>query len=432
MFPLFYGSNAFFPYYLCNCLQVFSVNKIITTILEQNTYNQCPVCGFPLSLNSAICPRCGNDIFEDISSLDQQSQELHQQNIEGKKAEWYTRCLTEKLNFSTDNPVDPAKKNVHQETAKQAINNSDELEFLRRTSRAELLRDGALRKKWWNTLTSDWKEVIKTNLKIVRDPSDQELLEFFETTHLRCDNRRIHNLLPLRVLEKLQQLRCDESPVENLEPLLHLKKLQRLYAFDCDFSSLEPLRNLTSLKLLWISSTQVSSLEPISELLHLEELYCSETSISDLSPLKKLINLEKLSCYKTGIASLQPLSHLENLIELGIDNSNVDDVTPLAGLKNLEYLRCNKTRIKSIEPLRELSDLRELSIANTPLTSIDALEELANLEELSLSNTLITTIGPIMHLQQLEKIELSTGMIPEEELERFIVLHPNCEVVLKP
>ena len=103
-----------------------------------------------------------------------------------------------------------------------------------------------------------------------------------------------------------------------------------------------------------------------------------------------------------------------------------------AGLKNLEYLRCNKTRIKNIEPLRELSDLRELSIASTPLESIDALEGLANLEELSLSNTLITTIGPIMHLQQLEKIEISTGMIPEEEIERFIELHPHCEVVLKP
>ena len=142
--------------------------------MEQNTYNQCPVCGFPLSLTSAICPRCGNDIFEDISSLDQQSQELHHQNIEGKKAEWYTRCLTEKLNFSTDNPAPSAEEIVQQQSAKQTINNSAELEFLRRTSRAELLRDGALRKKWWTTLTADWKEVIKTTLKIVRDPSDQE------------------------------------------------------------------------------------------------------------------------------------------------------------------------------------------------------------------------------------------------------------------
>ena len=83
-------------------------------------------------------------------------------------------------------------------------------------------------------MTDDWKDIVKTTLKIVRDPSEQELLDFLETTHLRCDNRRIHNLLPVRVLEKLQQLRCDESPVESLEPLRHLEKLQRLYAFDCD------------------------------------------------------------------------------------------------------------------------------------------------------------------------------------------------------
>ena len=399
--------------------------------LEQNTYNQCPVCGFPLSLNSAICPRCGDDIFEDISSLDQQSEELHHQNIAEKKAEWYTRCLTEKLNFSTDDPI-PSRKGAKQEGVTQTVENTDKIKALHSISRNELLRDYTLRKKWWSTLTADWKEIVKSSLKIAREPSDQELLNFFETTHLRCDSRRIHNLLPVQVLEKLQQLRCDESPIENIEPLQHLKNLQYLYAFDCDFSSLEPLRHLSNLKLLWISSTQVSSLEPISQLFKLQELYCSETNITDLSPLKELINLEKLSCYKTGISSLQPITHLENLIELGIDNSNIDDITPLADLKNIEYLRCNKTRIKSIEPLRNLADLRELSIANTPIDNIDALEELTSLEELDMSNTLVPSIGPIMHLKHLEKIELSTGIVPEEEVKRFIELHPNCEIVLKP
>ncbi len=400
--------------------------------LEQNTYNQCPVCGYPLTMDSAMCPRCGNDILEDISSLDQQSQEFHHQKIEGKKAEWYTRCLTEKLNISTHDPATLYESTTHQLNARQTVNLTDEHEYLRTVSRAELLNEGAARKKWWNTLSAEWKEVVKTTLKVVREPSDQELLHFLETTHLRCDNRRIHNLLPAQVLEKLQQLRCDESPVEDLEPLLHLKRLERLYAFDCDFSSLEPLRNLSRLKLLWISSTQVNSLEPISQLFNLEELYCSETLITSLSPLKELVKLEKISCYKTGISTLHPIGHLENLIELGINNSNINDLTPLSGLKSLEYLRCNKTAIRSIEALRNLSDLRELSFANTPLDNIDPLEELDNLEELDISNTLVSSIGPIMHLQHLEKIELTAGRIPGEELERFIELNPNCEVVLKP
>jgi Leucine-rich repeat (LRR) protein len=403
-------------------------------ILEQNTYNQCPICGYPLTMDNAICPRCGNDIFEDVSSLDQQSPESHHHNIEDKQAEWYTRCLTDKLNVSTHDSATytPSEKNDHLDTVRQACNRIDELEYLRNISRLEILRSSTTRKKWWNTLSADWKDVVKTTLKIVRDPSDQELLAFFETTHLRCDNRRVHNLLPVRLLEKLQHLRCDESPVEDLEPLTHLKKLQYLYAFDCDFSSLEPLRNLTNLKLLWISSTEISSLEPISQLVNLEELYCSETMITDLSPLKNLAKLQKLSCYKTGIASLEPIGHLENLIELGINNSCISDLAPLAGIKSLEYLRCNKTDINSIDGLKALAELRELSIANTPLASIDALEGLHNLEELDISNTLVTSIGPIMHLEQLEKIELSTGRVPDEELERFIELHPDCEVVLKP
>ena len=36
-----------------------------------------------------------------------------------------------------------------------------------------------------------------------------------------------------------------------------------------------------------------------------------------------------------------------------------------------------------------------------------------------------------MHLQYLEKLELSAGHIPGTELERFIELHPDCEVILK-
>ncbi|EAT59407.1 Leucine-rich repeat [Chlorobium ferrooxidans DSM 13031] len=407
------------------------INARCRIILEQNTYNQCPVCSYPLTVQSAVCPRCGNDILEDITSLDEQSQEIHRQHIEEKKAEWYTRCLTEKLNCSPNHPAGPPVEQPPKDNGRHLYCQSDEIEYLRTISRAELLRESSARKKWWQTMTDEWKEIIKTTLKVVREPSDQELLDFLETTHLRCDNRRIHDLLPVRMLEKLQQLRCDESPVSDLEPLAHLEKLQRLYAFDCDFSSLDPLRNLTSLKLLWISSTQITTLEPVSKLSNLEELYCSETPINDLSPLKKLFKLEKLSCYKTGISSLAPLRHLENLIELGINSSYVTDLSPLSGLSNLEYLRCNKTAIENIEPLRSLAGLRELSLANTHVMTIEALEELTYLEELDISNTLVSSIDPLMQLQNLEKIELSPGNIPRDELERFIELHPECEVILR-
>lgn len=402
-------------------------------IVEQHTYNQCPVCGFPLSMNSAICPRCGNDILEDISSLDQQSLERYHKHLENKKAEWYARCLTDQITGG-DNPPLSAE---HQEcpAGRQKphalFNSDDELAFFTSLNRADILRDTNLRKKWWQSITADWQDVVRFTLKINHDPSDSDLLAFFDSTNLRCDDRRIHSLLPIRVLEKLQQLRCDESPIESLEPLAHLTLLQRLYAFDCDFTSLEPLRNLTHLKLLWISSTEITSLEPISNLINLEELYCSETDITDLEPLRKLINLEKLSCYKTSITSLEPLAELENLIELGINHSDINDLTPLAGLINLEYLRCSKTAISSLEPLRNMVELRELSIAHTNVDSLEGLQGLENLEELDITNTLVSSIEPLMGLEYIEKLELSVGTIPDEELERFVELHPDCNVVAK-
>ncbi len=320
--------------------------------MEQNTYSNCPICGFPLSSESAVCPRCGNDILEDINSLDEQSMELHRHNIEEKKAAWYTRCITENLGFC-ENPVEESCTSTPKISGSRHICcSSEEREFLGTCSRSSLVDDSSLRRKWWNCLSADWKEVVKSTIKLVRDPTESELLDFFQTTHLRCDNRRVHDLLPVRMLEHLQQLRCDESPVENLEPIADLIHLQRLYAFDCDIASLEPLRNLRNLKLLWVSSTQITSLEPLKNLVNLEELYCSETMISDLSPLQSIVTLEKLSCYKTEITDLNPLRSLEDLIELGINNTGIDDLAPLADLHNLEYLRCSKTGIASLEPLK--------------------------------------------------------------------------------
>ncbi len=438
IFPTGYGVTAFFliigEHPILNPGTVLFPKINSSSDLEQNTYNNCPVCGYPLTADSAVCPRCGNDILEDISSLDQQSLEAHHNYIEEKKAAWYTRCLAEKLNCSPDLPAGPSIEITlpdHQGHRSNSSNRSNEIDHLLSITRAELLKESGARKKWWSALTDEWQEIVRTTLKVTKEPSDQELLTFLDTTHLRCDNRRIHDLHPVRILEKLQQLRCDESPIESLEAVAHLEKLQRLYAFDCNFCSLEPLRNLKYLKLLWISSTQVTSLEPISQLLSLEELYCSETQIETLAPLERLSNLEKLSCYNTGISSLEPLRALENLIEFGINSSFVADLSPLAGLDNLEYLRCSKTAIASVEPLRMLPSLRELSLSCTPLLTIDALEELPWLEELDIANTMVSSIAPLMHLEHLEKLELTAGSVPREELERFIELHPVCEVILR-
>ena len=81
--------------------------------MEQNIYQKCPVCGFPLTQDNAICPRCGNDILEDINTLDEQNLEKHYRIIEEKKADWYIHCLSENLERGTA----PALSFSHEETA---------------------------------------------------------------------------------------------------------------------------------------------------------------------------------------------------------------------------------------------------------------------------------------------------------------------------
>ncbi|HHE07797.1 MAG TPA: leucine-rich repeat domain-containing protein, partial [Chlorobaculum parvum] len=332
--------------------------------MEQNIYQKCPVCGFPLTQDNAICPRCKNDILEDINTLDEQNLEKHFRIIEEKKADWYIRCLTEHLDTGkapavTFSPADTAPRHGFKDQLTPAG------EEALAASRAMLLREPQKRHDWYKALSKDWKEVVRHTLKLQRDPSNTELLDFLNVTSLRCNNTRIHNLAPVSLLENLQQLRCDETPVESLEPLRNLRQLKRLYAFDCDFLSLDPLRNITSLKLLWVSSTEISDLAPIAGLINLEELYCSETLVSDLSPIAGLINLEKLSCYKTEIESIEPVKKLENLIELGINSTRISSLEPLAELDKLEYLRCSRTNITSLEPLRKLSSLKELNVEQT-------------------------------------------------------------------
>jgi internalin A len=400
--------------------------------LEQTTYKQCPVCGFPLTEQNAICPRCSNDILEDITTLDEQNLEKHYRIIEDKKAEWYIRCLAENLDTGRSPSVTFTPEYFNSTQAKTPIQAPHGEEDAFPSPRTVLLRDPHKRLELFRWLDPDWKEVVRNALKIQKDPNDTEMLEFLNLTSLRCDNHRIHHLGPVSLLENLQQLRCDETPVVSLEPLRNLRNLKRLYAFDCDFTSLEPLRDVRSLKLLWISSTEVSDLAPVSGLENLEELYCSETPICDLAPLAGLTNLEKLSCYKTGITSIEPLRGLENLIELGINSTGVTSLEPLSCLTNLEYLRCSRTPIRSLEPLRYMMSLRELSIEQTGVHSLEPLSGLDELEELICSGTLIESIAPLMQLTNLEKLEISSGCVPDFELDRFITEHPACEVILKP
>ncbi|WP_317616282.1 hypothetical protein [Chlorobium phaeovibrioides] len=127
---------------------------------------------------------------------------MHTRAIENKKAEWYSRRLTDTLQTNTEDEHSPTHTSGEQSDAARPIYcSSEEKTLLATLSREEILKDSAIRKRWWNALTADWKEVVKNTLKLVRDPSEGEIALFFDTTHLRCDNRRIHGLLPIRLLE---------------------------------------------------------------------------------------------------------------------------------------------------------------------------------------------------------------------------------------
>jgi len=129
------------------------------------------------------------------------------------------------------------------------------------------------KRKWWNQLDEDWKEIFKKaaniNVGFFKgifgfNNDDLEKIVNLQKLDFSGDwNKKgeISDLEPLRALTNLQELKCHLNQISDLEPLRALTNLQVLVCYSNQISDLEPLRTLTNLQGLDCHLNQISDSE---------------------------------------------------------------------------------------------------------------------------------------------------------------------------
>ena len=121
-----------------------------------------------------------------------------------------------------------------------------------------------------------------------------------------------------------------------------------------------------------------------------------------------LKDLKALDIGHMNVHSVDFLKDTAPLKILIIADNGLKNINALKGQTELEYLEIFKNYITDLSPLSGMTQLRDLNIGYNDIRDLHALDGLQNLERL-------WTMG--------------NWWLPEEEIERFKKLHPNCEVV---
>ncbi|MDF2159429.1 leucine-rich repeat domain-containing protein [Algoriphagus sp. CAU 1675] len=187
---------------------------------------------------------------------------------------------------------------------------------------------------WWNSLSTDWKDLLKRQYSLQESPTSSQL----------------HNLTAKSSLE-FQRIN-----VQDLSPLTMFVNLRSLDIFDATLHSVGPLAEMHLLTSLRLSQVPVVDFSPVGRLAQLEELDISNTGIEDLTSLSNLFNLKKLNISGTNLKTLRGLEGLLALEQLDVASTNLGSLKPIEGLPNLLQLACFNTRLsqRSVDHFKEL------------------------------------------------------------------------------
>ncbi len=126
------------------------------------------------------------------------------------------------------------------------------------------------------------------------------------------------------------------------------------------------------------------------------------------------------------------LVHLRGIRYLDVGHHNLTNADFCANLKDLEVA------ILAIGPLKDISGLKDCTkleylelLANGSLDDEDMenLAGLVNLEHLNIGNMpKLRSLAFTDNMTKLKRFHCTMNNIPQEEIDRFIALHPDCEV----
>lgn len=174
---------------------------------------------------------------------------------------------------------------------------------------------------WWNGLTPDWKTIFGYAVAV---PNRIQLHQIQNLKELIFkDNIKITDLVPLKMLDRIQRLEFSGTQVSDLKPLITQKNLQILKCPNNPIKELDPLKSLPGLKELNIEGTQVHTIEVLANLKDLIMLNAGGTQIRTIKYLKLLTSLQRVEIFNTHVGTLSPLETVKSLKLLKCYNSNL-------------------------------------------------------------------------------------------------------------
>ncbi|MCF8366667.1 MAG: hypothetical protein K9H16_12840 [Bacteroidales bacterium] len=345
---------------------------------------------------------------------------------------------------------------------KTRVTRSEAIRFMENNPDVLVVYESSDLVNWWSQLDPAWKDIFALNVKLVKNPSKEELHQIIKIKTLNIAGKnQIKSLNPLRNLPQLKELNCQGTGIDNLEALDVLSDLIELNFSDTKVFDIRPLEKLTKLQKLTFDHTSVGSILPIMELGELKYIYCDNSPVPEDEIIAFMAaNPECLVVYQTGklelwweklpdvwkglaeqflktnarltreqlqgIANLRridladfpemetrsteikSLDHIGKLLfleELKFSNTSITSLEPLRGMSSLKVLMCPNNPVTSLEPLSEVRNLEILDIRNTPIESLEFLAGLGKLKKLNCSGTQIKNLKGIENLKSLEQLD---------------------------
>ena len=136
-----------------------------------------------------------------------------------------------------------------------------------------------------------------------------------------------------------------------------------------------------------------------------------ELTSEKLELLKYCPHLKALDLGHNKLTTLDFLQYVPELELLIIGQNNVRDITPVGQLAHLQYAELFTNPFTDLSPLAGCTELLDLNITNCQVKDLKGLDNIQTLERLWAN---------------------MVRSLPEGEMDRFISLHPNCQVDYQP
>jgi len=329
--------------------------------------------------------------------------------------------------------------------------------FISKKQGCLVIYDSESQSKWWASLSEDWKNIFRKQIKLSGNPTKEELQELVNLSIIDISGySNINSIEPIRKLINLKELRMPKTSVSSLEPIRELFDLRILDASNTKITSIDPLVNARNMESLNISSTNVTKLDALKNLRNLSVLKFSRTQVQNVEVLNAISSLQTVHANQTSVQtqdienfvrnrpqclvvyrtqelndwwmnlqegwkdifnSIEKIEkspseeQLHRLTRIEVlkfsENYQISDLEPLRKMIYLKELRFSDTNISNLLPIAQNSSLEILQCSNSPISNLDVLSNFEKLKVLDCRFTKVKSLKAVSKLKNLEQLNIS-------------------------